>query len=77
MTRDALRLTRLNALLESGAARTIRTANGLSLRVLAAEIGCTPAALVRWELGSRKPRPTFALKYLEILEQLTGRAKAS
>lgn len=71
---DLRRLARINALLESGAGRSIRQAHGLPLSAFADEIGVSPAALSRWELGQRKPRREAALRYLDALEQLTGRA---
>lgn len=77
MTSETLRITRLNALLASGAARSIRLHHGLTLEVLAADLGVTPAALSRWEQGRRRPRRAAALRYLATLEQLTGRAAAS
>jgi transcriptional regulator with XRE-family HTH domain len=73
MPSDLLRHSRLSALLETGAARSVRQAHGLTLSVFAAEIGVTPAALSRWELGQRRPRRASALRYLDALEQLTGR----
>ena len=72
MPSETVRLSRVRALLDSGAARTIREAHGLSLAELAADVGVTAAALVRWELRQRRPRRAAALRYLEVLEQLTG-----
>ena len=73
---ELIALSRLHALLQSGGARAIRVAAGLSLAAVAGPVGVSAAALSRYENGLRRPRPAVALRYLRVLESLTGRAVA-
>lgn len=83
-THDALRLAWVRGICSSGAARSIRVANGLSLREVACSLvdpddpGDPPAALpvsattiFRWEGGQARPTGARALAYAHLLEQLT------
>lgn len=55
---------------QSGQARRIRIAAGLSLADLAAALGVSRAALSRWECGHRVPRGAAAQRYAGLLEAL-------
>ena len=70
-TRDAVRLTRMRRLAESGAARAIRESAGLSLTEAAAGAEVHRITVHRWERGTRRPRGDAALRYLDLLEQLS------
>jgi DNA-binding transcriptional regulator YiaG len=69
--RDAVRLSRIRRLAESGAARAIRESAGLSLTEAAEGAGVHRITVHRWERGSRRPRGDAALRYLDLLEQLS------
>jgi transcriptional regulator with XRE-family HTH domain len=64
----ALSATRRAA--QSGQARRIRIAAGLSLADLAAALGVSRAALSRWETGHRIPRGEAAQRYAGLLDAL-------
>jgi DNA-binding transcriptional regulator YiaG len=68
---DAVRLTRLRRLTESGAARAIREAAGLSLSEASASAKVDRTTIHRWERGQRKPHGPAALRYLALLEELS------
>ncbi len=74
MASDIVRYSRIRALLDTGAARDLRVAHGVPLAAFANQMGVSEAALSRWERGQRRPRQETALRYLDCLEQLTGRA---
>ncbi len=46
--------------------REYRERNGLTLEALAGKLGCTIAALSRWELGQRTPRDRQLKKIIEV-----------
>ncbi len=50
--------------------RKIRLSAGVSLEELAAELGVTPGAVSRWELGQSEPRTKNALAYRALLDAL-------
>lgn len=56
----------------SGAARAVRESAGLSLAEVAAECAVTKSAVHRWETGQRAPRGEAALRYLTLLDGITG-----
>ena len=56
---------------ESGAARAIREAAGLSLTEAADSAGVHRITVHRWEKGTRRPRGDAALRYLALLENLS------
>jgi DNA-binding transcriptional regulator YiaG len=69
---DAVRLTRIRRLVESGAARAIRESSGLSLSEAAAGARVNRVTIHRWEQGSRRPHGDAALRYLALLERLSS-----
>jgi DNA-binding transcriptional regulator YiaG len=68
---DALRLTRLRRLVESGAARAIRESAGLSYSEAGSGAKVDRITIYRWEHGQRRPHGEAALRYLELLEELS------
>jgi transcriptional regulator with XRE-family HTH domain len=68
--KDLRRLTRVRSFTESGAARSIRIAAGLSLREVASASGVSVSTLWRWENQERRPRGDAAVRYGEVLEVL-------
>jgi len=50
--------------------RRIRTAAGLTIYDLAADLGVSPATVSRWESGLRVPRSEAALRYADLLAEL-------
>jgi DNA-binding transcriptional regulator YiaG len=69
---DVIRLARVRKLCETGAARAIRESNGLSLTEAAAGAHVDRSTVFRWEAGQRRPHGDAALRYLALLEELTG-----
>ena len=69
---SATRLTKVRRLVESGGARMIREAAGLSLREMAAAIDAHVTTIWKWERGERRPHGALALRYLDLLETLAG-----
>ena len=69
---DAVKLTRVRKLFESGAARAIRESADLSLTEAAAGAKVDRTTVFRWETGARRPHGEAALRYLQLLEELTG-----
>lgn len=67
---DLQELSRLRALLRSGAARSIRTAAGLSLGEVAKPLGVSKTSVLRWERGDHVPRGELALAYWQLLQSL-------
>jgi DNA-binding transcriptional regulator YiaG len=65
-------LAKVRALVESGAARSIRLGAGLSLAETAAACGVSVSTMFRWEARERRPHGEPALRYLELLERLMG-----
>jgi DNA-binding transcriptional regulator YiaG len=68
---DALKLTRMRHLAQTGAARAMREAAGLSLTEAAASARVNRVTIHRWEHGQRRPHGEAAIRYLELLEQLS------
>jgi transcriptional regulator with XRE-family HTH domain len=54
--------------------RMIRTAAGVTLNEVAAEIGVTPMTVLRWERGETEPRRDRAIAYRQLLDGLRGMA---
>jgi DNA-binding transcriptional regulator YiaG len=71
-TNETAALVRVRDLAQRGQARRIRLRAGLSLAEVADPVGVTPAAVYRWEVGDRRPRGEAALRYLALLDELTG-----
>jgi DNA-binding transcriptional regulator YiaG len=69
----ALALIRLRRMLESGAARAIREASGLSLSEMGSEAKVDRTTIHRWETRRRRPRATpAAARYLRVLEEIAS-----
>jgi len=73
----ALRLTRVRELTRSGIARSLRLGAGLSVGEVARDIGRSVTCVFLWETGQRRPTGEAALRYLELLEGLIQRTRAS
>jgi DNA-binding transcriptional regulator YiaG len=71
---DATLLVWMRAAVQSGQARTLREASGLSRSEVAAVAGCTAAAVRNWELARRVPKGEPARRYARLLDQLAGTA---
>jgi transcriptional regulator with XRE-family HTH domain len=68
-------LARVRQLAASGRAREIRIEAGVSLGEIAADVGCTPTCIWRWERADdnpngRSPTGAAAIRYLRVLERL-------
>lgn len=70
-TTQALELTEARRLLQTGEARRIREAAGLSLQEVGEVVGTSSAALSRWETGQRRPTGRAALRYARLLGRLS------
>jgi DNA-binding transcriptional regulator YiaG len=68
---DAVKLTRMRRLADSGAARAIRESAGLSLSEASRGAGVNRITIHRWETGQRRPHGDAALRYLDLLEELS------
>jgi DNA-binding transcriptional regulator YiaG len=65
------RIAQARRLCQTGEARAIRIRAGVSLALIADEVGTEyPATVSRWEHGDRVPRDDAALRYLRVLEEL-------
>jgi DNA-binding transcriptional regulator YiaG len=71
-TTQALELTEARRLLQTGEARRIREAAGLSLQEVGEVVGTSSAALSRWETGQRRPTGRAALRYARLLARLSS-----
>ena len=63
--------------IRSGYARDLREGYGLSQAEIARDVGCSQAAIVRWEKGERRPRGNNALAYHRVLSVLAARTPDS
>ncbi len=54
------------------ARRRLRLRAGISLAVIAREIGVTPASVSRWESGAREPAACHLDGYVAVLDRLAG-----
>jgi DNA-binding transcriptional regulator YiaG len=68
---DVKRLVRMRRLAETGAARAMREAAGLSLSEAGAGAKVDRTTIHRWEHGSRRPNGDAALRYLALLEEMS------
>lgn len=73
-TRDVLLIAKARRLSQSGEARNLREAAGLSIREVAGAIGGSPSAVWRWENGQRQPRGQAAAAWARLLEDLRAAA---
>lgn len=69
---SAQQLVRIRQLTRSGQARRIRIAASLSQAEIAGEVGVSPSAVARWELGNRLPHGDLAIRYLGVLNSLVA-----
>ncbi|MFF4367286.1 helix-turn-helix domain-containing protein [Streptomyces sp. NPDC001594] len=69
---DVLSLSRVREEAISGAARRTRLAARLSLAEIAALCEVDPSTVWRWERGKRAPRGEPALRYAQVLGDLTA-----
>ena len=60
----------MRAALLDGAARRLRTKNGLTQELVGAACGVTGQGVARWESGNRHPRGVVALRYARLLVRL-------
>lgn len=68
---ETIELSRLRAMLRSGAARSVRLAAGLTLGDVARAVGVGKPTILRWETGERTPRgDEAALRYWTLLRGL-------
>lgn len=49
----------------------IRAQAGLSLADIATPVGVSPTTILRWERGERSPHGEAALRYADLLDQLS------
>ena len=55
----------------SGAAEAIRRSAGLSLYETGRALNVSPSTVLRWERGESRPHGPRAVRYAELLRQLT------
>ncbi len=65
-----LKLSKVRALTESGAARSIRIAARLSLPEVADAVGVHAATVYRWETRQRRPHGEAAIRYGDFMIDL-------
>jgi transcriptional regulator with XRE-family HTH domain len=56
----------------TGVARQLRVGRRLTLREVAAAVGCAPSTVLRWERGERRPRGAAAARYGAVLRRLAA-----
>jgi transcriptional regulator with XRE-family HTH domain len=71
-TERLVRLARAYRLADNDEGRLVRERSGISLRALAAAIGCNQGEVSRWERGLARPREEHALRWLLAIEALLG-----
>lgn len=69
---QALRLVAARKYSTSGAGKQIRIRAGLSQPEVAQVIGASVTTVSCWELGTRRPTGTPALKWVDLLDQLAA-----
>lgn len=62
----------MRAMCRTGVARTIRESNDLSLREVGVEVGVSQVTIHRWENSQTRPAGAEAMRYLDILDDLSG-----
>ena len=70
---ELVQLAAVRSLADSGRARSIRRAAGISLLEVANAVGVRPSTISRWESGQRAPRGDAALRYARLLHRLATR----
>lgn len=63
-------LIRVRRMVETGAAKAVREAAGLSLAEIAKAADVTRATVWRWEAGERRPHGAAAVRYMRVLEEI-------
>jgi transcriptional regulator with XRE-family HTH domain len=58
--------------MHTGAAKSIRLAAGVSLPEVAQDVGVSHSTIYRWENALNEPRGEPALRYADVLDQLSG-----
>lgn len=71
-TNTAPRLARLRTLMSTGTAKSIRLAAGVSLPEIARDVGVAHSTVYRWENNLNVPKGEPALRYAEVLDELSG-----
>ncbi len=66
------RLSRVRTMCRTGAAKSIRESSAISLRELSAGIGVSQVTVYRWETSRTKPSGKEAMRYLTVLDELSG-----
>jgi DNA-binding transcriptional regulator YiaG len=56
--------------------KRLREQAGVSLRSLAAAIGCSHVAITRWEAGAKPADPAQLIRYQRLLDELKRLAEA-
>lgn len=74
-TRPADRAIQVREWIETGRARELREAAGVTQAIAAQDCEVTPGAIVRWEKGARMPRGRNLLAYHSFLFRLVERAE--
>ena len=69
---DPATLAKVRRMAQSGTARAIRVAADLSLAEMGAPIPASASTVLRWERGERMPHGDRAVRYLELLERVSG-----
>ena len=77
MTYNSARIARARHLCETGRARDLRVAAGVSLSEMAADVGVTDATIAGWERVPPRflPRGQNAVRYARILDHLAAEMK--
>lgn len=70
---DLLTIEEVRRKAESGEARAIRRAAGLSMHDVAVVCGVVASTVARWESGDHLPRSRAALKYARVLARIQAR----
>jgi DNA-binding transcriptional regulator YiaG len=71
-TSRVLKLARARRLSTTGEARQVRLAQGLSLRDVAEAVGVGVTTLWRWEQARNSPHGEAALRWVDLLDQLSA-----
>lgn len=56
----------------TGAAKSIRESSNVSLREVGAGVGVSQVTVYRWESAKTKPSGPEAMRYLTVLDELSG-----
>jgi DNA-binding transcriptional regulator YiaG len=67
---DLARISWVRSLAQSGVAKSIRKAAGISIPELSRAVPCSVSTLWRWEEGQRRPSGKLAIAYAQALDAL-------